>query len=349
MNGTAALPRTPDVRSAQRSRIRRIGVGRVAVWEIAALAVIATPFPVDPAGAVTVALAAITFAVTAIRWNGRLLCQWAATAFHYLARQAGTPKPAPTPLVALLPNLRLHTHVDRAGNRVGLVSTGDDLAYSAVIRVAPAARPDPSRLIPLLHKAFDATDIRLTGAQLAVWTAPGTPSAPVRVHWLAIRYRAADDPAATLARGGGHEGARKATSAAALRLARNLTREGQPGIVLDTPELHQDLLMALGLADGAPGLVDESWHAWSANRIRQVCYSPSRRTQVPPGWFAPGSRFTCTTYTLSRTGSGETRTTTVARVVEPAANVKGMAGALGLVRTSGRATAHVRATLPLAL
>ncbi|MFB9432254.1 type VII secretion protein EccE [Streptoalloteichus tenebrarius] len=346
-----------------------MSVGQVAVWEVAALSVLAFGFPFDALGVAVVAVAVLAVLATSVRFGGLCLYQWAVVHVRFLSRPSRSGQEAATPLLAVLPRLDLATQVDRAGNPVGVVSVDQGASHSAVVRVAPSSHPDPRTLVSLLHKAFERADVRLASAQLVVWAVPGPPDprthavTPIRVHWLALRYRTGDDPSAALARGDGETGARKAVSAAALRLVNDLAEAGHAGSVLDTLELHQDLLVALGSnpdsAHGGHGRhrVEETWRHWSVGWLRHVCLVPKRGADLTSvlGWCAPGAVLTCTSYTVDRTSRGQVRRRAAIRVAIPRDRPwdgRTFAAAppeVPLRPVTGRHGEHVVATLPLAL
>jgi type VII secretion protein EccE len=330
--------------------------GQVILWQVAALAVLAAVPPLNAVGIAVLVLAVLAVAVTSVRVGGLCGYEWAAYSFRYLRRKAGGF--AETPLRALWPELHVHTHVDRAGNRVGIVSVGKEACYSAVLRVVPPRGMAPQALVSVLREAFARTDIRLTSAQLVVWAMPQVP-APVRVHWLALHYRAEDMPAAAQARGGGEVGARKATAAAALRLAGSLSGIGCATTVLDTLELYRELLVALGSSPDAhgPHRAVETWRDFTVGRQRQVSFVPGERVDPAAvlGRCLPWAAFTCTSYTVDRTALGRVRARAVVRVgLRPGVSTPSPASAsvgLGvrLVGVNGRQGEHVLSTVPLAL
>jgi type VII secretion protein EccE len=299
---------------------RPIRVGQVALWELAIVAVLATVIPPRPASIAVGAVALVVIGTTSVRWSGLCAYQWAGV--HLRFRRRPRTVRAADPLEHVLPGLRVRRQIDRAGNRAGLAERGDSL--SAVVRLVPAANPDPAGLLAVLESAFDRTDIRLAGAQLVVWSVPSPPRAryygdgrdvaPIQVHWLALRFRSADAPAATIARGGGDLGAARATTAAALGLAGRLAEAGYSGVVLDEPELRQELLVALGsdsptVTATAPVTVQETWQDWAIGTLRQITYRPTSAAdgRAVLGRFVPGAAFTCTSYALRRPARGGTR------------------------------------------
>jgi type VII secretion protein EccE len=343
-----------------------VRVGQVAVWQLAVLAVLATVFALDTRSIVVIVVAALAVVVTSVRIGGLCGYQWVATYLRFWLRRRATGQPAATPVRALEPRLSVHTHVDRVGNRVGVTSLEEEADFGVTVRVAPADHPDPARLISLLRAAFDSPDLPMSRASLVVWAMPGVAASPVpiRVHWLALRYREEEAPWAALARGGGADGGRRAAASAALRLVSDLAGVGYAGSVLDTPDLHSELLVAVGadpdaLRDnGSAGFrAEETWRGWSVGELRQACFVPRSDADAVEliGKCVPEATFTCTAYTLSRTVRGEIRATATARVGVPKRQFwltpHQASAKLGirLLATDGRHAHHVRATLPLAL
>lgn len=331
-----------------------IGVGQVAVWQLAAVAVLVTAFPADVGTVPVIAVAVLVVLVSSVRFGGLCGYEWAIVYVRYRMRK---PVAAPTPMLALLPSLYVHTHFDRAGNRVGVASVDENVDYSVTIRLAPSARPAPQALLALLHKSFDS---QVSSVQLVVRAVAASP-APIRVHWLALRYRSDVHPLAALARGGGQEGGRRTAAAAALRLVGELADAGYPSVVLDTLELHQDLLVVAGADPEAfhgprPTRMTESWRDWSIGRLRQVCFVPRNPADATAlvGRYAPGSTFTCSSYSLTRTARGHVRSRAAVRIgvsrEEFWLSPEKVTARLGvpLKAANGRHGEHVLATLPLA-
>jgi type VII secretion protein EccE len=348
-------------------RFRPVRVGQVALWELAILAVVATVFPLGPFGIAVAAVAVVAVAVTSVRLSGLCAYQWIGV--HLRFRRRPSTVKGNDPLDMVVPGLRFRRQIDRAGNRAGLAELADD-SLCAVARLVPTADPDPAVLLAVLESAFERTDIRLSGAQLVVWSVPGPPrtryygdrrdTEPARVYWLALRYRTADSPAATIARGGGSTGAARATAAAALGLARRLAEAGYGGVVLDEPELRQELLVALGADPAALGgtvdcVVTERWREWSIGTLRQLTYQPTQADggRAVLGRFVPQAAFTCTSYSLRRTARGGLRGESTVRIgMHPTSRVPdpGQVGrALGvrLVARNGRHAESVVDNLPL--
>jgi type VII secretion protein EccE len=344
-----------------------VRVGQVALWELALVAVAATVLPWRPVSIAVAAVAVVVIAVTSVRWSG--LCAYEWVGVHWRFRGHRSVRRGPDPIDAVLPGVRLRRQIDRAGNRAGLVESGDSL--SAVVRLVPAANPDPAALLRVLESAFSRTDIRLSGAQLVVWSVPSPPRAryygdrrdfgPVQVHWLALRYRTAESPTATLARGGGATGAARATATAALSLAGKLAEAGYGGVVLDEPELRQELLVALGSDHAALGgkvetTIQETWHDWSIGTLRQLTYQPRRAAdgRLVLSRYVPQAAFTCASYSLRRGAHGSLRGDSIIRVgVHPTSRMlkpKDVSRTLGmqLLPRNGRHGESVVDNLPLA-
>jgi type VII secretion protein EccE len=335
-----------------------IGVAQVAVWQLGALAVLATAFPIDALAIVVMALAAAAVAMTSIRIGGRCGYEWLATYVRYLLRRSSWA--GETPVRALEPRLHIHTYVDRANNRFGIASIDQDANHSVTVRLAPSAQPAPATLISVLRNVFDRTDSALSGAQLVVWTVPAPD--PLSVYWLALRYRHDDAPWAALARGGGQDGRHKAVASAALRLVSELADAGYASSVLDTPDLHNELMAAVGAdsdavhGSGPPSYrAEENWRSWSVGKLRQACFVPRSAQDAVAlmGRYVPDAAFTCTSYTLHRTAYGSVREVAAVRVGLPKDGPapQEAATALGghLQPAHGRHGRHVLTTLPLAL
>jgi type VII secretion protein EccE len=352
-----------DTSTRHRSRwLRPVTAGQIAVWQIAGLAVLLTVNRFDVTGIAVAAAAILVVAATSVRRGGLCLYQWLGVRLAYLRR--ARPAPSPDPVEAVLPGLRFVRHVDRAGNRVGLASIGTDRV--AVVRLPSGVRPEFDVLVTALREAQQRSDIPLAAAQLVVWAVPGPTSVePMRIHWLALRYRPSVAPGAALARGGGSAGSDRAAASAALGLVGRLAEAGQAAAVLDEPELRQDLLVALGadpraFAGSTPGArpvvtVAESWRSWSIGRLTQASFSPGSRiaTEIL-GAMIPGTEFTCTSLLLRRTPRGTTETTVSLRLgylakhaqQRPEALVKRLAP--DLYPTTGRQSAGLHRSLPLA-
>jgi type VII secretion protein EccE len=348
--------RTPRARGPRGGRVGwllPVGPGRVAAWQLAVLAVLATGLRVTPWTVAVTALAGLLLAATSVRVRGLCGYQWALVFARYVLRR--TPRAPRTPVHAVAPRLLVHSHEDRVGNRTGVATIGGD--HIAVVRLAPSAHPDPALLTSLLHKAVDREEYPVSGARLVVLAVPASPW-PVRMHWLALRYRAADAPWAALARGGGEPGCRKAVASAAQRLVSDLAGTGCAGAVLDAPELCQELLVALGVGPDAGGhRVVEAWRHWSAGPVRQACFTPRATADAVPllGRSVAEAAFTCTAYSINRAvPDGPSTVTAAVRLGVPGDQFwltpERVAGKLGvrLLPANGRQADGVLATLPLA-
>jgi len=337
----------------------------VAAWEFAALAVVFAVGRVTPVREAAVALAAVVLLSTSVRIGGCCLSQWAyALVCYRLRRQPPVRQTGDAqPLAVLVPDLRLRQHVDRAGNHVGLAMCDDSL--TAVVRLAPATRPDPRTLIAVLQDAFASPMVPLAGAQVVVWTVAGLaepPAAvpePARVYWLALRYRPGQAPQAAQARGGGEVGAMRAAASAAFNLTMRLDEAGYTSAVLDRVALTSELMVAVGTKANTPASAPslmETWGAWSAAGLRQVCYRPDRSLNpatLLDRW-VPAAAFSCVSYTLARTPWGHVRSDVVVRLGTAAANggrrpAPGSAFGSNTVPTAGQHHRYARQTLPLAI
>lgn len=353
----AVVQSRPRPGGARVGRLLPVGPGRVAAWQVAVLAVLATGFRVGPVSVTVMGLAGVLVAVTSLRVGGLCGYQWAVVLVRYVVRRRRAAPPVPTPVHALLPTLLVHSHADRVGNRTGVATVGGE--HIAVVRLAPAVHPDPALLISLLHKAIDRAEYPVSGARLVVLAVPASPW-PVRMHWLALRYRPADAPWAALARGGGETGCRKAVASAAQRLVSDLAGAGCTGAVLDAPELYRELLTSLGVSpDAGTGghRAVETWRHWSAGPVRQACFTPRSPADAVPlmGRSIAEAAFTCTSYSVTRaTPDGPAHAAATIRL-----GVAGnqfwltperVAGKLGvrLLPGNGRQARWVSATLPLA-
>ncbi|HEX6351956.1 type VII secretion protein EccE [Actinophytocola sp.] len=326
-----------------------LGAGRVVAWQVAVLAVLATGFRVTPVSVTVMALAGLLVAMTSVRVGGLCGYQWAVVFARFVWRRRRSPAKAPTPVHTVVPRLQVFQHEDRVGNRTGIACVGEDTI--AVVRVAPAAHPDPALLVSLLHKAVSRTDYPVSGARLVVWAVPANPW-PVRVHWLALRYRAADAPWAALARGGGDVGCRKAVAGAAQRLVSDLAGAGCASAVLDLPELCQELMVALGVSSDAQPV--EAWHDWSAGPVHQSCFTARAPADAVTllGRCVPEAMFTATAYSLSRDTPHATATVRLAVASNQRfwLTPRKAAAKVGirLLAADGRQAEGVLATLPLA-
>jgi type VII secretion protein EccE len=362
------------------SWILPIRIGQIAVWQIAILAVLASigsgqgrpgrlP-PLDIADYIVIGVAALTFLLTSVRIAGLCGYQWIAVYSRFRDRQREAKEskrkgePGGDPVRAVLPNLQTRQHVDRAGNRVGLAKVDD--GWTAVLRLSPRGRTSPAALVSTMRAAYGRTDIPLSSMELVAWTMPGpldvdadsgAPKAePIRVFWLAVRYRPSDAPLAAIARGGEEIGALRATASAALRLGAELARVGYSCAVLDEPELRQELFIALGCDRAGGNEIKETWRTWSVGRMRQSCFSLRNSGDVllALNRWAPGAAFSSTSLLFHRTPHGKVRREVTVRIGLPhnrKTKPEQLAAGLniGLVPLHGRHADHVRGALPLAI
>ncbi|WP_194916416.1 type VII secretion protein EccE [Catenulispora rubra] len=173
--------------------------------------------------------------------------------------------------------------------------------------------------------------------------------APMRVTWLALRYRPRQAPTAALARGGGELGSARAVASAALGLVARLDEAGYGADALDQAELGQELMVALHGADPAPPTVLETWRDWSAGALRQICYEPHRALDPAAllGRWTPGAAFTCASYTLSRTARGRVRSEAALRIA--GVDAESLRPPFPAIRANGRQQEFVLRTMPLAI
>ncbi|MFG1779558.1 type VII secretion protein EccE [Micromonospora sp. NPDC049048] len=292
-------------------RWRGLGVGRLVLWQTAALGAVAAGGPYDAVGGTATAAAALVVLGTGVRWRGRWLSDWVAVR-HRFRRRSRRPLPA-------LPTLRIRTDADRAGNRVGLA--GDGNSWTALLRAEPDG--DLDDLLRRLVARYDDPDLPLAGAQLVDWHSPGTGNA---ARWIAIRLDPATATRAVLARGGGQPGAVRAAGAAALRLAAELHAAGHQVTALDGGQLRDAWATVLGVdprRGGDPGT--ETWHHWSLGMLHQVCYRPRRAVRNLAGAAALLRRHAAAPALVSavsvrwdRQRGGGTRSTALIRVAVPA-------------------------------
>ncbi|ACU72058.1 hypothetical protein Caci_3149 [Catenulispora acidiphila DSM 44928] len=172
--------------------------------------------------------------------------------------------------------------------------------------------------------------------------------APMRVTWLALRYRPRQAPYAALARGGGELGSARAVASAALGLVARLDAAGYGADALDQAELGQELMVAMLGADPAPPTLQETWRDWSAGNLRQICYEPHRALDPAAllGRWTPGAAFTCASYTLSRTARGRIRGEAALRIA--GVDAESLRPPFPAIRANGRQQEFVLRTMPLA-
>ncbi|WP_418190829.1 type VII secretion protein EccE [Amycolatopsis albispora] len=338
---------------------------QVAVWEVAALGALAAYGFGDGFTALTItaiAVATLVILGTSVRFTGRHLAGWLWTWLTFRLRQHDDRRAGAGPLHSLVGEYPIRQHTDRAGNRLGIVGVGD--GWTSVVRLTGGGLPAVGTLLDVLGATYRRADLPLDSAQLVVWTAPRPGRQPLRVCWLAVRYRPADAPIAALARGGGELGALRTTASAALGLAGALADVGYESTVLEAGELAEELRVALGAEPDFGGVQEvpeftDGWRWWSAGtgdgRIRQSCFRPLSDRDLPKlvTGHVPTAAFTTVSYTLSRTAAGRERAEVTVRVgtrgaAEPPTGSPTLCG-VPLVAVNGRHAEHVRRSLPLAL
>lgn len=350
--------RTPvvDVASAEVpfARVRRplraflfpVRAAQIVVWQLAALAVLATVRPFDALSVTVLVAAVVAVLATSVRIGGLCGYEWLGVLVRF--RNAPGRVDGPDVLHAVVPGLSIRTHTDRIGNSVGIAYLDD--ACSAVVRLDDSGTLDVPALIEVLREACESRELPLASAQLLI-RAERTPYEPRRTCWLAVRYNPITAAHPALARGGGEVGALRATAAAALTLAQRLDDAGHAVTVLDGDALHEQLLVALG-AD--PAAVPEAdWDGCGFGAVWQSCFRPSlgKFPLASHLRFNPGVAFTCTSYLLRRTGRGSTSAEVVLRVGGERTARRSPAPMFGvpLDALDGRHSAYLPATLPLAL
>lgn len=339
----------PKVSVASAPWILPVRALQVAVWEIAALAVLVacTVDEVSQPLRITVAaLACLIFVTTSVRVAGKHLAGWASTWLGHRLRRHDSRRDSPDPLHRLVGALKVRQHVDRAGNRFGVAEI--DGGWSAIVRLKSPLSPDTETILRILRDTYRRADIPLSTAQLLTWTvARGQTGKPYRVHWLTVRYRPDEAPVAALARGGGELGALRSTACAALGLMGALAEAGYESTVLEANELAEELRVALGAGHRAEP--SDAWRSWSAGQATQVCFTPVADHDATGALdvFVPGAAFTASSYTLHRTPGGKEKADVVIRV----GGGEAKASELGVraVPLHGRHAQGVRRSLPLAL
>ncbi|MGI8666752.1 MAG: type VII secretion protein EccE [Jatrophihabitans sp.] len=272
----------------------------------------------------------------------------------------------------LLTGLTLNTHIDRAGNRTGVI--GAELGWSAVLKVADTASPDPALLIEAASRACLRPDLPLAAAQVLSWNVAagwgeqadsGPATRTIRQYFLAVRTAEQPSGRAILARGGGPAGAQRATASAAAALAFQLSQLGYPCTVLDSAELEQHVQLMSGASysaqptgpDTAPAPL-ETRDAWTVGRIQQSCFRVGAGTShaASLNWDlkAPLS-FVLGSCTITPDGRGSARLQHLVRAAmlsqQSPLSVEQASRTLDrrLVPLRYRQEQYVRATLPLAL
>lgn len=281
------------------------------------------------------------FADTTIPLAGAQLVVWTTAGPTQTPTQVQPSGPESAPDPADLTATVTHNTMPPGGFSQDLDMTVTLPALKPAAANVPAADLDVTVTLPAM------TPSALAAAAPA--PAPLLPRGPMRVYWLALRYRPRQAPHASLARGGGELGAARAVASSALGLVSRLDSAGYRADALDQMELGQELLVALNAGDPAPSEVRETWRDWSSGHLRQVCYEPHRSLD-PAGLlaqWAPGAVFTCTSYTVSRTPRGRIRGATAMRIAGP--DLEGLQSPVPAVRANGRHQEFVLRTLPLAV
>lgn len=265
----------------------------------------------------------------------------------------------------LLPGLTLNTHIDRAGNRTGVIGSG--LGWSAAIRVSDASTPDPDALIDAATRACLRPDLPLAAAQVLTWNVPSTwdgrPST-LRQFFLSVRTAERPSRRAILARGGGPAGAQRATASAAASLAFELTQLGYACTVLDSSELEQHVQLMSGVttqpvpAEQAAKPV-ETKDLWAVGQVQQSCFRVGGGTSRAQALLRPAQiplTFAVGSCTVQPDGKGGHRLSFQLRAAMAAAQpspltVQQASRAMDrrLIPLQFRQESGVRATLPLAL
>ncbi|MDQ2958587.1 MAG: type VII secretion protein EccE [Actinomycetota bacterium] len=270
-----------------------IRLGAVLGWEIAALAAaIGYQHREDRYGRqafyAVLAVAVLLVLLTSLRVAG--LTGWErlrdGRRLQHRLRGYARDKAADTVQRRLLDGLTLNTHIDRAGNRTGLL--GAELGWSALIKIGDAAVPDPAALIEAASRACLRPDLPLAAAQVLSWNVPSawgeqregnSANRTLRQYYLSVRTAENPSARAILARGGGPAGAQRATASAAAALAFELTRLGYPCSVLDSAELEQHVQLMSGASysaqpvnAGTAAAPKETKDTWAVGRIQQSCF-----------------------------------------------------------------------------
>jgi type VII secretion protein EccE len=263
----------------------------VLVWEVAALVVlIGYQHREDrhgPQALIAVAVvAALVFLSTSLRLAGQTLFDKlrGRRALRRRLREYARDRAGDSVQRRLLAGLTLNTHIDRAGNRTGVIGNGQ--GWSAVLRIADTVTPDPAALIAAATEACLRTDLPLAAAQVLSWNVPSnwgeqaeSAHRTYRQYFLAVRTAQRPTGRAILARGGGPAGAQRATASAAAALAFALSQRGYSSTVLDSAELEQHVQLMSGATYSAQRVDAETAAApletkdtWAVGRIQQSCF-----------------------------------------------------------------------------
>ncbi|NKQ56555.1 type VII secretion protein EccE [Amycolatopsis sp. K13G38] len=314
-----------------------IRLTQLAAWEAAIVAIPLTFGLVGLPGRLAIGIAALlVVATTSVRVAGRHFAGWTLTWISYRLLQHDDRKLARDPLLVLVPDFRMRQHIDRAGNRYGVVGVGD--GWSAVLRVH--GEPDVEAVSELLRKACDDAEIPLAGAQLTIRT-----DGVARAYLVAVRYRPADAPLAALSRGRGELGELRATTRAALGVLGTLAEAGYRASVLEAGELAAELRTSLG-GPGPDAVVDDGWHAWSAGTVSHAAFAANADAL---GAHARGALFTVSSRTLIRTPGAGVREEITVRAAAGHAPPATRDFDVPVVTLYGRQEPAVRRSLPLAL
>ena len=156
-----------------------IRLGAVLIWQAAAMAVLVsyahrTESSGRPVFWAVAGLAGLILLSSSIRVAGLTGIERVRASIALRRRRkryAGTAS-SDTVQNRLLPGLTLNTHIDRAGNRTGVIGSG--LGWSAAIRIADTSTPDPDALIGAATRACLRPDLPLAAAQVLSWNVPST-------------------------------------------------------------------------------------------------------------------------------------------------------------------------------
>jgi len=238
-----------------------------------------------------------------------------------------------------------------------------DLADTANLATMPPPLPQHSMSQHSMSQPSPDLSETMTMQALTGLAGPGRPGSeapshsqpqpqsltPMRVTWLALRYRPRQAPYAAAARGGGELGSARAVASAALGLVARLDEAGYTADALNQSELGQELMVAVHGADPSPPNVLETWRDWSAGSLRQICYEPHRALDPAAllGRWTPGAAFTCASYTLSRTARGRIRGEAALRIA--GVDAESLKPPFPAIRANGRQQEFVLRTMPLAV
>ncbi len=346
-----------------------IRLGAVLVWEAAAGAVlISYAHRSDSAGRpvlwAVAAVALITVLLTSIRVAGLTgldRVRAAMTLRRRRKRYAQDPA-ADTVQRRLLPGLTLNTHIDRAGNRTGMIGSG--LGWSATVRIADTSTPDPDALIAAATRACIRPDLPLAAVQVLSWNVPSSwegGTGTLRQFFLSVRVAERPTRRAILARGGGPAGAQRATASAAAALAFELTQLGYACSVLDGSELEQHVQLMSGAttvsAEQAAKPL-ETKDTWAIGQIQQSCFRVGGGTSRAEALLWPAQTplsFAIGSCTVRPNGDREPKLTFLMRAAmvrqQSPLTIEQASRALDrrLMPLRFRQEAAMQATLPLAL